>query len=192
MERARKNPQLLLVLLATAFAVAAIWAATALAAGDSATASSNPGSSEPTADFVQAEDDAVPGEDCPEDGSGGSDGSERLVRIELHGLLVAAREPGGRLRSLRLPRGPLETGGADALGQCCDGGGELPAALAPRDVRSDVRHVGCGRLAVEHERQRPASPETGPAQRGQLIPCAGVRGVAVLLHRIRPSHERML
>ena len=36
MERARKNnPQVLLILLAAAFAVAAIWAATALAAGGS-------------------------------------------------------------------------------------------------------------------------------------------------------------
>ena len=38
MERARTKPQLLVVLLAAVFAVAVIWAATALAAGGSAAA----------------------------------------------------------------------------------------------------------------------------------------------------------
>ena len=91
MERARKRPQLLLVLLAAVFAVAAIWAATALAAGDSSAASSDPGSSQPAVEFVQAEDDAAPSaDDCPEDGdgSGGGSGGSGLDRIELDGLLA--------------------------------------------------------------------------------------------------------
>ena len=75
MERARRNnPHMLLVLLATGFVVAAIWAATALAAGDSSSASGDPGSSQPAVSFVQEQDDAAPAdEDCPEgeDGSGG-------------------------------------------------------------------------------------------------------------------------
>ena len=79
MERARKsNPQVLLALLAMAFVIAAIWAATALAAGGSPSASSDSGSSQPAAEFVQ-EDDAAPAErDCPEgeDGSGSGDGSD--------------------------------------------------------------------------------------------------------------------
>ncbi len=76
MERARKtNPQVLLVLLAMAFVVAAIWAATALAAGDSPSASSDSGSGRPAAELVQ-DDAAPPGEDCPEgqDDSGGGSG----------------------------------------------------------------------------------------------------------------------
>jgi hypothetical protein len=80
MERARtSNPQTLLTLLALAFAIAAIWAATALADGGSSSASSDPGSSRPAADFVQSQDDPAPsGDDCPErdGGSGGSSGSD--------------------------------------------------------------------------------------------------------------------
>ena len=79
MERARRNnPHVLLVLLAMAFAIAAIWAATALAAGDSSSASGDPGSSQPAVSFVQEQDDAAPADEhCPEDegGSGGSSGS---------------------------------------------------------------------------------------------------------------------
>jgi len=85
MERARKhNPQMLLILLASAFAVAAIWAATALAAGGSPAAASDPSGSQATVEFVQAENDAAPppsGDDCPDradgsgSGSGGSSGS---------------------------------------------------------------------------------------------------------------------
>jgi hypothetical protein len=78
MERARKSsPQTMLTLLALAFGVAAIWAATALANGGSSSASSDPGSSQPTAELVQSQDDpAPPGEDCPgrQDGSGGGAG----------------------------------------------------------------------------------------------------------------------
>ena len=76
MERARKtNPPLLLVLLATAFAVAAIWAATALAAGDAPSASGDSSGGQPAAEIVQ-DDTAPPGENCPEgqDGSGGGSG----------------------------------------------------------------------------------------------------------------------
>ena len=86
MERTRKhNPQMLLILLASAFAVAAIWAATALAAGGSPAASGDSGSSQATVEFVQAENDAAPppsGDDCPDRadgsgrGSGGSSGSD--------------------------------------------------------------------------------------------------------------------
>ena len=58
MERARKsNPQTLLTVLALAFAVAAIWAATALANDGSSSASSDPGSSQSAAEFVQSQDD---------------------------------------------------------------------------------------------------------------------------------------
>ena len=76
MERAHKsNPSALLVLLATAFVVAAVWAATALAGGDSSSASTDPGS-RPAVEFVQVEEDAAPREDCrEEDGSGGSEDS---------------------------------------------------------------------------------------------------------------------
>ena len=85
MERARKsNPQPLLTLAALAFAIAAIWAATALANGGSSSASNDPGSSQPAADFVQSQDDPAPsGDDCPGHengnsggGSGGSSGSD--------------------------------------------------------------------------------------------------------------------
>jgi hypothetical protein len=76
MERARKTkPQPLLVLLATAFVVAAIWAATALAAGDAPSSSGESSGGQPAAELVQ--DDAAPsGEDCPEgqDDSGGGSG----------------------------------------------------------------------------------------------------------------------
>ena len=83
MERARKsNPQMLLI-VALAFAVAAIWAATALANGGSSTASNDPGSSPPSSEFVQSQDDPAPsGDDCPDHdggsggGSGGSSGSD--------------------------------------------------------------------------------------------------------------------
>jgi hypothetical protein len=77
MERARtSNPQTLLTLLALAFAIAAIWAATALANGGSSSASSDPGSSRPAADFVQSQDDPAPsGDDCPEHQNGGSGGT---------------------------------------------------------------------------------------------------------------------
>lgn len=84
MERARKSNPQALTLLALAFAVAAIWAATALANGGSSSASSDPGSSQPAAEFVQSQDDPATSEhDCPENqdggssgGSGGSSGSE--------------------------------------------------------------------------------------------------------------------
>ena len=84
MERARKsNPQPLLTLAALAFAIAAIWAATALANGGSSSASNDPGSSQPAADFVQSQDDPAPSGDCPGHengnsggGSGGSSGSD--------------------------------------------------------------------------------------------------------------------
>jgi hypothetical protein len=80
MERAStSNPQRLLTLLALAFAIAAIWAATALGNGGSSSASSDPGSSPPAADFVQSQDDPAPSEDgCPEQdgGSGGSSGTD--------------------------------------------------------------------------------------------------------------------
>ena len=77
MERARKsNPQVLLALLAMAFVIAAIWAATALAAGGSPSASSDSGGSQPAAEFAQ-EDDAAPAErDCPEGEDGSGDGSD--------------------------------------------------------------------------------------------------------------------
>jgi hypothetical protein len=75
MERARKNPQTLLTVLALAFAVAAIWAATALANGGSSSASSDPGSSQPADEFVQSQDDPAPsGDDCPDHQDGGSGG----------------------------------------------------------------------------------------------------------------------
>ena len=76
MERARKsNPQALLTLLALAFVVTAIWAATALANGGSSSASSDPGRSQPAAELVQSQDDPAPsGDDCPEDRDGGSGG----------------------------------------------------------------------------------------------------------------------
>jgi hypothetical protein len=69
----------LLTLLALAFAIAAIWAATALANGGSSSASSDPGSSQPAVDFVQSQDDPTPsGDGCPEHdgGSGGSSGTD--------------------------------------------------------------------------------------------------------------------
>ena len=78
MERAHKgNPATLFVLLATAFVVTAVWAATGLAGGDSSSASTDPGSSRPAVEFAQAEEEAAPREDCPEeDGSAGSSGSD--------------------------------------------------------------------------------------------------------------------
>jgi len=83
MERSRRsNAHLLLALMATVFAVAAIWAATALAVGDSASASGDSGGSRPAAEFVQSQDDPAPSaDDCPDrdggsgGGSGGSTGS---------------------------------------------------------------------------------------------------------------------
>ena len=76
MERAsRRNPRVLLSLVALAFAVAAIWAATALANGGSSSASSDPGSGQPAAEFVQSQDDPAPsGDDCPENQRGGASG----------------------------------------------------------------------------------------------------------------------
>ena len=77
MERARKsNPQVLLALLAMAFVIAAIWAATALAAGGSPSASSDSGSSQPAAEFVQEDDPAPAERDCPEGEDGSGDGSD--------------------------------------------------------------------------------------------------------------------
>ena len=80
MERAGKsNPQTLLTVLALAFAVAAIWAATALANGGSSSASSDPGSSQPAAQLVQSQDDPAPsGDDCPDRQDGGSGGSSGM------------------------------------------------------------------------------------------------------------------
>ena len=76
MERAQKAPHVLVVLLAGAFVVAAIWAATALAGGGGASASGNSNVNVPAIDFVQsAPDDTAPSADnCPDrqdDGSGG-------------------------------------------------------------------------------------------------------------------------
>ena len=100
MERARKgNPHLLLVLLATAFAVAAIWAATALAAGGSSSASSDPGSSQPTVEFVQEDDATPPAERLSRPRRRIGRRLERLVRIErlgLDGLLARRCEGAGR------------------------------------------------------------------------------------------------
>jgi hypothetical protein len=80
MERAHKsNAPVLLALLAAAFAVAAIWAATALAGGDSSLASSDPGSSQPASEFVQSQEEPAPSaDDCPDhqDGSGGGSGGD--------------------------------------------------------------------------------------------------------------------
>jgi hypothetical protein len=87
--------------------------------------------------------------------------------------------------------GPLDAGGAEVLGEFRNGGGELPAPPAPEDVRSDVCHVGCRYLAVEHERQGLANAEARPADPGQLVRVrAGVCGVAPSLRRMRLSHDR--
>jgi len=78
-EKAREfNPRPLLIALATIFAVAAIWAATALAAGGSSPSSEPAASNGPFPVDVQQNnngDAAAPG-DCPNDGngSGGSSG----------------------------------------------------------------------------------------------------------------------
>lgn len=83
---------------------------------------------------------------------------------------------------------------AEAVGECCDAGGELPAARAAAEVKSDARHVRRGCLAVEHERQDPAHAEAGRADRpAQFVPLrAGVCGVALSRRRMRLSHELML
>ena len=77
-EKAREfNPRPLLIALATIFAVAAIWAATALAAGGSSPSSEPAASNGPSVVDVQQDngDAAAPG-DCPDhgNGSGGSSG----------------------------------------------------------------------------------------------------------------------
>lgn len=73
------------VVLAIAFLVAAIWAATALARGpDQASSDADAGNS-PAAVYLQSESDGgtqgegspAPGEDCPErDGGGGNNGGD--------------------------------------------------------------------------------------------------------------------
>jgi hypothetical protein len=78
-EKARQfNARPLLIALATVFAAASIWAATALAAGGSSPASEPAASNGPFAVDVQQNDNgdaAAPG-NCPNDGngSGGSSG----------------------------------------------------------------------------------------------------------------------
>ena len=78
MDRARKsNAHVLLAMLAAAFAIAAIWAATALAGGGSSAASGDSGSTQPAVEFVQSQDEPAPSaDDCPQnqDGSGGGSG----------------------------------------------------------------------------------------------------------------------
>jgi hypothetical protein len=77
MDGTRKlNPQALLALLAMAFVVAAIWAATALAGGASSSSSDSAGG-QPAAEFVQSDEDGETpsATDCPDKGSG-SDSSE--------------------------------------------------------------------------------------------------------------------
>ena len=112
MERARKNnPQVLLILLAAAFAVAAIWAATALAAGGSPAASGDSGGSQPAVAFVQAENDAAPSaDDCPDraDGSGGGSGGrpDRPGRTRRTSRPTMRGEPGDR--SVIAPASPVD------------------------------------------------------------------------------------
>ena len=78
MDRTRKlNPQALVVLVAMAFMVAAIWAATAMAAGGSPSPSSDSSSGQPAAELVQEGDGTTPSaEDCPEGGGGSGGDSE--------------------------------------------------------------------------------------------------------------------
>ena len=80
------------------------------------------------------------------------------------------------------------------MGEFCDNGGELPAALASEEVGGDVGHVSCRRLTVKCEGHRPANPKARPADcRAQLVPVrAGVCGVALSRRRMRLSHERKL
>ena len=80
------------------------------------------------------------------------------------------------------------------MGEFCDVGGELAAALASEDVETDVAHVRCRRLTVQCERHRPAHAKARPAgYLAQLVPlCAGVCGVALSRRRMRPIHERTL
>jgi hypothetical protein len=75
MDRTRKlNPQAFLALMAMAFVVAAIWAATAMATGGSPSSSSDSSSGQPAVELVQEGDGTTPSaEDCPE-GGGGSGG----------------------------------------------------------------------------------------------------------------------
>ena len=47
--------------------------------------------------------------------------------------------------------------------ELCDGSGESGAVLAFRKMSSRLCHLGCGRFAVEHDRQGPASPAARPA-----------------------------
>ena len=65
---------------------------------------------------------------------------------------------------------------------------------APEDVRGAACRVCCRCFAVEHERQRPASPKTRHAGRpDQLVPeRAGVCGVAPSVRRLRLSQRRTL
>lgn len=90
--------------------------------------------------------------------------------------------------------GVLDRCGAEVVGECCDYGGELPAARASADVLSDVRHVRRRCLAVERERQDPAHPVARPADYpAQFVPLrAGVCGVALSRRRMRLSHELVL
>ena len=78
MDRTRKlNPHALVALLAMAFVVAAIWAATAMAAGGSPSSTSGPTGSRPAAEFVQEEESETPSRaDCPEGGGGSGSDSE--------------------------------------------------------------------------------------------------------------------
>ena len=90
--------------------------------------------------------------------------------------------------------GPLDGRGPEVVGEFCNDGGELAAALASEEVGSDVGHVGCRRLTVKCERHRPAHPKARPTgYRAQLVPlCAGACGVALSRRRMRLSHERVL
>ena len=76
--RTRKlNPQAFLAVLAMAFVVAAIWAATAMATGGSPSSSSDSSSGQPAAELVQEGDGPTPSaEDCPERGGGSGGDSE--------------------------------------------------------------------------------------------------------------------
>ena len=75
----RFDPRVVLAAVAVAFAAAAIWAATALAAGGSSGApelvSGGSGGPSPASVFVQGStDDAAPSrDDCPEHGGAGGD-----------------------------------------------------------------------------------------------------------------------
>jgi uncharacterized membrane protein YgcG len=76
MERTRKrDPRLLLAVLAIAAVAVTIWAAGAFAAGGSS--SSDRPTNDPAAAYIQTQDNqAAPRGDCPEDQGGGNEGSD--------------------------------------------------------------------------------------------------------------------